>query len=336
MSSGRFFKELYKGFVTTFLNFHRQAEAADIVILSSPRSGSTWLMELVATQPGIKAIDEPLNKNLLDYHCLLPIETRWNYLDLAAEEKKILTEYFLTDQEIRRFGPLKAFHKNYHFFTDRRVIKVIRANALIDWFARDLNLDVIYLLRHPIAQSLSCARRSHHSQIADYLNHPGFAQNYISESLRSYLRNLIERGDRLEQYVAEWCLDNVVPIQKSEQDDRDCLVVTYEELVLNPIETIDLLCKKLNLRAREKMVSRVAVPSKVTDSSTEQTLEKIRQGDRRHLVTKWRKKISPSVEMDLFSILDRFEIDVYSRGNSLANSKWLHFPTTTSSDWKTE
>jgi hypothetical protein len=333
---GRFFKEIFKGLVTTCLNIHRQGEAADIVILSSPRSGSTWLMELIATQPGIKAIDEPLNKDLLDYHRLLPIATRWNYLDLSREEREILAAFFLDDQKIRRFGPIQALHKDYHFFTDRRVIKVIRANALIEWFARDLKMDVIYLLRHPIAQSLSCMRRSHHCQIADYLNHPGFAQNYISESLKSYLRNLIERGGRLEKFVAEWCLDNLVPIKASEQAGREWLVVTYEELALNPIETIDLLCRKSNLQAREKMVSQLAIPSKVTDSSTEQTLEKIRRGDRRHLVTKWRQKISPLVEADLFNILDRFEIDVYSRGHYLANSKWLHFPTKVSSDGKPE
>jgi hypothetical protein len=168
------------------------------------------------------------------------------------------------------------------------------------------------------------------------LNHPVYSNRYLNDALKIYLQKLIESSDQLEKYVAEWCLDNLVPIRKSEHPNCNWMAMTYEELVLNPIETIDLLCRKLDLHHRERLISRWAVPSKVTDSSTEYTLEKIKQGDRCHLVTKWKKSVSPNLEANLFNVLKRFQIDVYTMGEYLASPKWLHFATRNSIDGKPE
>ncbi|MGH8501120.1 MAG: hypothetical protein ACREVE_01355, partial [Gammaproteobacteria bacterium] len=42
-------------------NFHRQGSKPNIFIFSTPRSGSTWLMELMLTQRGFKSCSEPFN-----------------------------------------------------------------------------------------------------------------------------------------------------------------------------------------------------------------------------------------------------------------------------------
>lgn len=51
--------------VLTRLNAHRPDQAPDVVIVSTPRSGSTWLMEVLATEPGMKPIDEPFRASKL-------------------------------------------------------------------------------------------------------------------------------------------------------------------------------------------------------------------------------------------------------------------------------
>ena len=47
-------------FVKRLANVHRQGEKPNIFLFSTARSGSTWVVEMLATQPGMKLIDEPL------------------------------------------------------------------------------------------------------------------------------------------------------------------------------------------------------------------------------------------------------------------------------------
>ena len=49
-----------KLFLKSISNIHRD-EGNNVLIISNPRSGSTWLMEMIWSQNKFKAINEPLN-----------------------------------------------------------------------------------------------------------------------------------------------------------------------------------------------------------------------------------------------------------------------------------
>ena len=131
----------------------------------------------------------------------------------------------------------------------------------------------------------------------------------------------------MKKFVVEWCLDNLVPIKKSQQPNRNWHVITYEELVVKPEETIALLCRRLELPNPDRMLDRVTSPSKVTDTSTTRTLQKIRQGDRQHLITKWRDAVDRSQEEKLFRIVEKFDITMYAPGRFMPNKAWLNAQT---------
>jgi len=312
-----------KRFITTFLNYHRPGDKKDILILSSPRSGSTLLMELLYTQPGIKYINEPLDKSVLDHFGFLPIRTRWDYLNLDPYEQRAIKYYFQNSKEIKYFGPTDVFDKNYKFFSNRRVFKVIRANALIEWFMKELDMEIIYLIRHPIAQSLSCINRGHHCAIAEYLQDHDFSETYLNKEQKSFAQQVFESGSLLEKFVVEWCLDNLAPLYTCKT--HNFLTASYEELVLKPRKVIGLLCDKLDLPDRDRMLSRIRTPSRVTDTSTMQTKDMIRKGDRNFLVSKWEKYVSESETRRAFEILHQFDIKVYRFGSYLARYDLLDF-----------
>ena len=52
------FKEVLKKILTN-INLHQHGNKNDILILSSPRSGSTILMEMIYANSNIKYINEP-------------------------------------------------------------------------------------------------------------------------------------------------------------------------------------------------------------------------------------------------------------------------------------
>ena len=318
-------REIAKKVITTCFNYHRRSDKKDIIIISSPRSGSTWLMETLYAIPGIKYINEPLAKDILDYHNFLPLDTRWRYADLSPPEGEIIKEYFQKDKNIRYFGPKNIFARDFSFFTDRRVFKLVHATSLVEWFANEMDVEVIYLIRHPIAQSLSCIRRSHlDCWISEYLDNARFVEQQLNEELQDLIGEVLETGTELEKFVTEWCLANLMPLRKLDSP-HNWLALTYEELVLRYEETLDLLYERLDLKDKEAVSSRKRVPSKTSDSSSKQTKENIESGEPDFLVRKWKQDVSDEEEQKLFGILEKFGIDAYQPGRFLAKEELLNF-----------
>ena len=50
-----------KDIVKPMSNVHRPDGRPNVFLFSTPRSGSTWLMELIWTQPGFKYVNQPLS-----------------------------------------------------------------------------------------------------------------------------------------------------------------------------------------------------------------------------------------------------------------------------------
>ena len=319
----RWGRQAVKRGVTALANRHRPGDANDLLILASPRSGSTWLMELIYKQPGVKYIDEPLAKHILDAEGIFPLETRWRYIDLDGPAKKALTGYLKNDRRVRRFGPRNVWAEEYDYTTDRRVLKLIRACALLPWFAEEGSFDVIYLMRHPIAQALSAMRRGHAHHLAAYV--AARPPEAYSEAARARLDAVDATSADLETFAAAWCLENAGPLQYvASPPETNVFVLTYEELVLNPEVVLQKLAATLHLDRPDRMMQQVTTPSAVTDSTARRTKDRIRKGDRSYLVRKWKDQISKAQEDEVFSLLDAFGIDAYRPGRLVAAERFLH------------
>lgn len=314
----------YKGIITKIFNSHKQKKR-DVLILSSPRSGSTWLMELLSYEKYTKYVDEPLSKDIIDIKNFLPMKTWWNYLSLDNTESKILKNYFNNDDIIRCFGPANILKKNYSYFTNRRILKVIRANALIEWFENEFDFNIIYLVRHPISQSLSCMARKHHCEIPEYLENKKFKKKVLTKKQIEHSKKVLKSELKLEKYVTEWCLDNIVPLNYIKENKKNKIfVLSYEELVLKTERILKLINDLYDFSDYEIMLKKIKNPSKVTNSSTLKTKNKIIEGDRSFLISKWRKEVNKKYEKKLMEIPKLFNINSYSFGEYIAKTNFLH------------
>ena len=82
------FEAKIKGFVKPLLTFHYPNDLKNIFLFGTPRGGSTWIMELLQTQPGYKIENEPFdlrNKLVRDYTGI----TEWSELYKHEAEEKI-------------------------------------------------------------------------------------------------------------------------------------------------------------------------------------------------------------------------------------------------------
>jgi hypothetical protein len=282
---------------------------------------------MIASDPEFIAINEPLNKDLLRFGNNFGSCFRYNYLTLTETDARLLKSYFSQHQQIRLFRRIISPSRLLNETPSRRVIKVIRANPLIDWFIESLDFEVIYLVRHPIAQSLSAIQRGHRSRLRLYLQDQKFMERTFNHPERRYIEELIGSGDMLKQFVLEWCIDNLIPLRAAKRGNPRLTVITYEELTIEPIKTINLLHDRLNLTDMGGMVDLIEIPSRVTDSSSKKTISKIVEGEKDYLISKWREHVRPRKERELFEILEKSGITAYSKGELLASNEYLHFLT---------
>lgn len=308
--------EKLKQFIAEYANVHTpSAKDKNVIIISTPRSGSTWLMELIATQPGFKKIREPFNfrKEPVAKHLGI---TSWDKLYDPASFLGI--ESYLTgflDGSLK-FKNTKPWKRQYRPFTNRLVFKILHGfEHRIDDLSRILNAEVVMLFRHPIPVSLS---RKEYPRIDTFLTSE--YRNQFSPEQLAYAREINEKGKKLERGMLSWCLQNCVPLKDKK---AHWALVTYEQLVMAPEVVTDYLCGKFRFRYRDKMLQRLNIASGSINQSTDETRQKIQKGDKRWLIEKWRKKVDAETEKRLMKIPGIFGIDMYIEGKYMAADKYL-------------
>jgi len=300
-----------KNTAKSLLRVHWPSKEPNVFIFSVPRSGSTWLTELVWTQPGFQAVGEPLNLRnpLVRRH--LGIDDWFTLYRSDSEDK--LRRYFasLCGGGFRFLT--YTFH-NYRWLTRRLVFKVLHgAEDHSRWLGECCNGRVVLLIRHPIPVTLSrqVLPRLHAFIDSDYRRHFSHEQCVLAEKISDH-------GSNMERGTLSWCLQNAVLLRELD-NNKNLIAVTYEQLVLEPMPVIRFLSAELQLPKPDRIVTRLSTPSSVVHKSDPYTQALLQQGltdARMELVTKWRRHVSLDEERRVIDILRVFGIDVYQFGQS--------------------
>jgi hypothetical protein len=311
--------ETVKRAVKSVSNVHRPDGRPNVFLFSTPRSGSTWLMEWVWSQPAFKYCNEPLNLRDASVRRHLGM-SRWEEL-FGGDAGPKLDRYFrgFCDGRLRFANP-NPLRRYYRPVTHRIVFKEIHAGGdRIDWFRDTFNGRIVYLLRHPIAVGLSTEEMPtlHAFLNSDYRRH-------FSDEQIAHARRIAESGTDLERRVLSWCLQNAVPLTDASDD---WVIVTYEQMVLDPHPVIETLAAGLALpmpgRMREQLTIASGVQAK-SDAETRQVLESGETAKRPWLVEKWRTRVGEVEERGVMGILQLFGLDVYQPGEILpAERFWM-------------
>ncbi|MBP6733332.1 MAG: hypothetical protein KA142_01325 [Chromatiaceae bacterium] len=318
--------EYVKRIIENNNNIHKPDGRPNVLLFSTPRSGSTWLMELILTQSGFKPCDEPFD--LRQRHVHLPLAkagvTDWPHL-YDTEHAGALEDYLKGTCDGRLHLTDRFFYRNHFRIITRRVVfKILHAgeDRINRW--RDVcNGRVAYLVRHPLPVSLS---RKSLPRLETFLNSE-YRSHFDASQLR-LARRIADTGNDLERGVLDWCLQNAVPFK---QRTPDWTVVTYEQLVIDPLPLIDHLAESLGLEKSVRMRRRLAIASASTrqsDTLTRNTLTHRNEGQPSQgnawLVEKWRARISEDEERRAMDILPAFGLEIYRAGSALPHhNAWI-------------
>lgn len=306
-----------KWYVKRSCNIHRQGGKPNIYIFSTARSGSSWLMEMLSTQSGMKFINEPL---LIDQikKGKSPIPASWEFLLPNVNREEILLKYFneLTSNKlgIGNPAPFTQFHR---WFSNRIVFKILRCKDLMNWFEDEFNCQIVYLLRHPIPTNLS---RSECELLPLYRNNDEYWHKYLTSSQRKYCSSIIDSGSEMQKKVLDWCLQNLPPLRFLDRSKWLCLY--YEDWVVNPHVNVQKTADFLQFKDHTKIHNQHAQASGsigLSDSKTRAFFDNPTNSE--FLINKWRSKVSDEEERSLFEILQILEIDVYEIGHNMPTNK---------------
>jgi len=134
----------------------RDYEIKDTIVISgTPRGGTTWLMEILATLPEYKTIFEPLKPSFFPEVRTLGFPPRV-YIP-PDKDWPVVKKYLIKVFTGRKFSTQPAYsptpYNIYKRFIARKlIVKFVRANRLLPWIYNNFDLRGIYfIIRHPCA-----------------------------------------------------------------------------------------------------------------------------------------------------------------------------------------
>lgn len=271
-----------------------------LVVLGSARSGTSWLSELIARQHRYRLLFEPEHEdNTVKGHLLCD-----RYLQFVNNErvKHYLKRVFsnrVDNDWIAQSSNRKWKRHLWPFIPKKFIIKFVRCNLGLEYFRKEFDIPVIFIIRNPY-DVLASQQRVKFPWLYDlkFFLEDETLKNLILENYGLDLGNLKELTN-LEKLALRWSIENSVPFLKISKE-----VVSFYKLEdLKKSKDLFLnICKENNLKPLSNLEEVYKQPSSKTHPRS-----KIRTG--KNPDSKFTKEEFEKINY----FLDIFKIDTYPR-----------------------
>ncbi len=307
-------KHLIKGFHT-----HNKS-LPDIYIFSLPRSGSTLLTEVLNSNLKSKTASESLglnkdNKNILKQYFSEDFISE-RYVDISPDDFQQILAYYSALSQGKTWNSFywsDLFTKYHSYSTSRTIFKTHKITYHFDELMNNFGNDYgIYLLRNPIAVSLSRIRMGWCNYIDQYEDSLQI-KDFISQDLKSVMKEIKQNGTELEKQVLSWCLENSIFIKNwlNNSLPKNVITVFYEDLILNPKKTLLRICSKIDMEYHPNMLKIIDQPSSGIIHSQKEVKKEILTGNSLYLTERWKNEIDSKSLNRIENLLRKFGFDFY-------------------------
>jgi hypothetical protein len=284
------------------------------LVLGSGRSGTTWLAESIARRHRSRLLFEP-------FHPLLGAMGEGARLFLDPAERPPAFERSLRRVLSGRARGAYIDEIRIARLPRGRVVKDVHASNLLPWFrANHPAVPVVYVVRHPIATSLSRLRSDTFYGLGDHLATAAGREDAESSPTAAWLPlydSYRDDPEPLVRLVAEWCIENAYPLSHGGDEDPGVALTFYETAVLSPaseLARIGELCAGALGPARElPETSEVRAPSATDWRGT--AAEAQRSGEWERLLGRWTDEVPQPVVRRCLDVLSEFGLNrLYGEG----------------------
>ena len=301
---------------------YRPRGAKNILIVSTPRSGSTWLMEMFALKKHVSYVFEPFDIRRDAVQKELNIDS-WEELYNSELEEVFPTgariglgardgRPYILDLKRWRQG---IWSREYSFVVRRLVVKVLHGFYWdIGSLRRWTNSDCVVLIRHPISVAVSRRVIPRLNQIVTSPIH----LEGLNNAQKQVIHHIMQSGDELEKKVLAWSLQNRVILRQSNEIKR---IVTYEQLTADAQLVMNVLSADFEIYYEYNR----------EETGRASSTANLNVADDRNRITsfdgevkfKWRDHIDGDTERKLLQICSDLDVDIYTPGANSINSRYL-------------
>ncbi len=309
-----------------------------ILIVGSPRSGTTWLMEIFTTLPRYTYLFEPLNPIWCPKSFEIGFRSR-TYLSVDAEWpqgedflKKTFTGKIaclpIKDNVFDIIQPELSIKNIIHFlFGNKLIVKSINMNRMLPWIAKHFKLRGIFLIiRHPcatVASQLKTGLCGYRPSMPPYFDIYPTKEMVLAEALEindldSNIINKLKKIEKIEEILAvAWCLDNFRYISKQKQYLWN--LVIYEKLIKEGEKEINQMFESIGVKDIPKSAINILKKPSIVTMKEDQSY--IKKPDKQ--LSKWKEYLSEKQINNILKIVSYFDIDFYSKNIDSLNEKNL-------------
>jgi len=177
-----------------------------VLVVSTGRSGSTWVAEVLNHRNEYRLVFEPFRRERVRAARAFRIG---QYIDPGEQDHPLGPP---TDRILA--GRVRSWwtdDQNRKRVARRRIVKEIRITNLLPWIrARHPELPIVYAVRDPVSVARSWLELGWGDNLAELLAQEELLAQFarIDDEIRAVARE----GDEVERLVLRWCLENAVPL----------------------------------------------------------------------------------------------------------------------------
>lgn len=269
--------------------------AAPIVVVGSPRSGTSWLQEVLSWDPATLRVFEPLRpstdrrvRRALPQWSLPWGDPALGRTDAAGPLADVLRDVLAG----RRLTPwsMRGTHRDELRRAHRLAVKVVRLNRSAAWFvSRFPDVEIVALVRHPCAvvDSMVGFAGDWHSWGPSFFRsflkgHDELAARFVSPATPPYL-----------WYAAFWAAQTSDLLRATRPEEVE--LVGYEDLAEEPSDLRALLAR-LGLGEPPDLEAVAGIPSLTSRTSDVEP-------------HRWRGTLAPEVRDEILSVVCAFGLE---------------------------
>ena len=304
--------------IDKFISKRKNFDIKDTVLLAgSPRSGTTWLMELFESLPEYTYLFEPLQPQWFPNavnagfqgRMYVPKEKNWD------EGQKYLEKIF-SGKLVSRLPPYDNINSIMHRLLYKKlIVKSVRITRILPWLLHHIKIrDAFFIVRHPcavVSSQIKTGFTGYSHIIPPFNNRNPTINEIVSEAkkidfIHDKTLNKLKKLNKIEEVLAvTWCIDNMIPLNEKKPKWS---TIFYEKLVLEGEAELKSLFNRIGEEnAYKTAVTKLKEPSVVTYGNDRKL---IKSTDMQ--LSKWKKSLSEKQIDRILNVLSIFDFNLYS------------------------
>jgi hypothetical protein len=193
--------------------------------------------------------------------------------------------------------------------------KEIRANFMVDWLYHELQLQIVYIVRHPFAVVSSILRRHNFWEFGwpetyeMFLAKTIYHQHYKNHQIADYIDVVKNAKTDIQKFTIMWAITHAIAIPELER--LGLPLFYYEDFYTDPFPAVKNLLKYLGIEDASIHPAYIFTPS-MTTLKTLHGLYESEQLIKNGASLFWENTLSSEQVDSIMKIIDHFGIELYN------------------------